>query len=84
MEALRTADTRTLYRAFDRLRRSSASTGYWGCISYEERALVLIQMGEELQRRGWHDDSSLWSGISEYSPLDLWTLCRWVDQRDRR
>ena len=72
------ADTRTLFRAYDRLRREYRRLGHarWvkthaeaTCAPYMARydagpefvAVLLLTMGAELFRRGYHDPCDLWS-----------------------
>jgi len=63
------ADTRTLYRAFDRLRRvhrraiPHPSIGSHWATNYspESRAVVLLALADELHTRGHRDPACLWS-----------------------
>ena len=49
-----TAETRTLWGAFDRLSRSR---GPWSPVGPEERMIALLAMGGELARRGFPRES---------------------------
>jgi hypothetical protein len=59
MNALQGADTRTLYRAWDRLRRLTGDN--WTSLNMDKRPIVLMAMARELRRRGWRSNGTvLW------------------------
>lgn len=54
-DPVKAAPTRTLYRVFERLARTPAGSPYCPTPSPEERLIVMLDLGAELQRRGFHD-----------------------------
>lgn len=56
-DPVKVASTRTLYRTFERLARTPAGSPYCPTSSPEHRLVVMLDLGAELQRRGFRDSS---------------------------